>query len=95
MSITKTPNGVEVNEDSLTERVMSIKEIKDFRLEQKGRNVYSIRVLPEEGADLRGIKGSVLDALVDVYGMKCEFEIDVTGDDPVMLPEGEKAVMKF
>ena len=95
MSITRTPNGIEVSEEFLSERVKSIREVRDFRLEQTGRNIYSIRIVPEEGAEIRGIKGSVLDALVDVYGMRCEFEIDVTGYDAVMLPEGERAVMKF
>lgn len=94
MSITKTPSGVEVSEEALTARVMKIKEVKDFRLEQTGKNVYRITVLPEDHADIRGIKGSVLDALVDVYGMKCRFEIDITDDDPVILPKGERAVMK-
>lgn len=93
MSITRTPAGVEVSEEFLTKRVMKIREVKDFRLEQLGRNSYRIRVLPQNDSDIRGIKGSVLDALVDVYGMKCEFEIDITSDDPAILPEGGRAVI--
>ncbi|MBR1438076.1 MAG: hypothetical protein IJ587_06005 [Synergistaceae bacterium] len=93
MSVTRTPAGVEVSEELLTERVMRIREVKDFRLEQLGRNSYRILILPRRDADVRGIKGSVLDALVDIYGMKCEFDIDITSDDPVILPEGERAVI--
>ena len=91
MSITRTPTGHEVTEASLTARVMKIREVGDFRLEQTGRNSYRIRVLPREGADVRGLKGSVLDALVDVYGMNADYDIDITNDDPAMIPESERA----
>lgn len=92
MSITKTLTGREVTEQELTERVMKIREVKDFRLFQTGQSSYRILVLPENDADVRGLRGSVLDALVDVYGIKADYDIDITRDDPVFLPEGERAL---
>lgn len=94
MSVTRTPTGHEVSEATLTARVMNIREVKDFRLEQTGRNTYRIMILPENNSDRRGIKGSVLDALVDVYGMRAEYEIDIVEEDEEFLPEGERAIMK-
>lgn len=94
MSITRTPAGHEVSEESLTERVMKIREVEDFRLIQTGINSYRILVLPKIGADIRGVKGSVLDALVDIYGMRADYDIDITGDDSELSPEGERAVMR-
>ena len=94
MSVTRTPTGHEVSEATLTERVMNIREVKDFRLEQTGRNTYRIMILPENDSDRRGIKGSVLDALVDVYGMRAEYDIDIVEEDEKFLPEGERAIMK-
>ena len=95
MSITRTPTGHEVTEEALTSRVMKIAEVRDFRLEQTSRDTYRIMVLPHEGADWRGIKGSVLDALVDMYGMKAEYDIDITDYDSELLPEGERARMNW
>ncbi len=92
--ITKTPTGHEVTESTLTERVMKIREVKDFRLIQNGINAYRLRVLPENDADIRGLKGSVLDALVDVYGMRADYEIDITYDDSELSPENERAEMR-
>ena len=92
--ITRTPTGYEVSESALTERVMKIREVKDFRLTQTGINVYRIRVLPENDADIRGLKGSVLDALVDMYGMSAEYDIDITYDDSELSPVNERAEMR-
>lgn len=94
MSVTRTPTGHEVTEASLTERVMKIREVKDFRLIQTGANAYRIRVLPENDSDIRGLKGSVLDALVDMYGMRADYDIDITFDDSELSPAGERAVMR-
>ena len=94
MSATRTPTGHEVTEASLTERVMKIREVKDFRLIQTGANAYRIRVLPENDSDIRGLKGSVLDALVDMYGMRADYDIDITFDDSELSPAGERAVMR-
>ena len=90
MSFTRTPTGHKVSEETLTARVMKIREVEDFRLEQTGINSYRILVLPKKDADIRGIKGSILDALVDVYGMRADYDIDIDEDD-VILPEGERA----
>ncbi len=92
--ITRTPTGYEVSESTLTERVMKIREVKDFRLTQTGINAYRIRVLPENDADIRGLKGSVLDALVDMYGMRAEYDIDITYDDSELSPVNERAEMR-
>ena len=92
--VTRTPTGHEVTESALTERVMKIREVKDFRLTQTGINAYMIRVLPENDADIRGLKGSVLDALVDVYGMRADYDIDITSDDSELSPGNERAEMR-
>ena len=92
--ITKTPTGHEVSESALTERVMKIREVKDFRLIQTGVNAYRIRVLPENNADIRGLKGAILDALVDVYGMRADYDIDITSDDSELSPGNERAEMR-
>lgn len=94
MGITKTPTGHEVTESALTERVMKIREVKDFRLIQTGINAYRIRVLPENDTDIRGLKGSVLDALVDMYGMMADYDIDITYDDSELSPVNERAEMR-
>lgn len=94
MGATKTPTGHEVLESALTERVMKIREVKDFRLIQTGINAYRIRVLPENDADIRGLKGSVLDALVDMYGIRADYDIDITYDDSELSPENERAEMR-
>ena len=80
MSVTRTPTGREVSEETLTARVMKVREVEDFRLEQTGINNYRILVLPKKDADIRGIKGSILDALVDVYGMRADYDIDINED---------------
>ena len=36
--------------------------------------------------DLRCLKGSILDALVDTYGIKGHFEIDIITEDEKLLP---------
>ncbi len=92
--ITRTPTGHEVTEEALTARVMAVREVRDFRLIQEGRNVYRIVILPEADTDIRGLKGAVLDALVDIYGMKAEYDIDITLDDPELSPEGERAIYR-
>ena len=91
MSITFTPAGIEVPEEKLFERVKLIREVADFRFEQLNKNSYRILVLPVKNSETRGLKGSVLDALVDVYGMKANLEIDIDELDDELLPEGERA----
>ena len=95
MSITMTPTGHEVNESILTARMNLVNEVKDFRLEQLNMNSYRVIILPKKNADLRGIKGSVLDALVDVYGMRANYEIDINTYDDELTPKvNEKCFMR-
>ena len=95
MSITRTPTGHEVNESILTARMNLVREVDDFRLEQLSMNLYRVIILPKKNADLRGIKGSVLDALVDVYGMRANYEIDINTYDNELTPKvNEKCTVR-
>ncbi len=95
MSITRTPTGHEVDESILKARMNLVREVEDFRLEQLNTNSYRVIILPKKNADLRGIKGSVLDALVDVYGMKANYEIDInTYDDKLTPSVDEKCTVR-
>lgn len=95
MSITRTPTGHEVDESILTARMNLVHEVDDFRLEQLNMNSYRVIILPKKNADLRGIKGSVLDALVDVYGMRANYEIDINTYDDELTPKvNEKCTMR-
>lgn len=95
MSITKTPTGHEVDELILTARMNLVREVEDFRFEQLNTNSYRVIILPKKNADLRGIKGSVLDALVDVYGMRANYEIDINTYDNELTPKvNEKCFMR-
>ncbi|MBQ9434214.1 MAG: hypothetical protein IJU26_08370 [Synergistaceae bacterium] len=91
MSITFTPTGKEVTEGTLTQRVMHVPEVQDFRLEQTGRNSYRIMILPKKYSDIRALKGSVLDALVDVYGMRAKYDIDIIAEDDSLMPKCPKS----
>ena len=94
--ITLTPTGHEVSEETLRQRFALVREVKDFRLEQLGRDSYRVIILPEHDADRRGLKGSVLDALVDVYGIKAQYEIDINEHDSDLLPETQdKAITRY
>ena len=90
MSITRTPTGHEVDESILKARMNLVREVEDFRLEQLNTNSYRVIILPKKNADLRGIKGSVLDALVDVYGMKANYEIDINTYDDKLTPSADE-----
>ncbi len=95
MSITRTPTGHEVDESVLTERMKLVREVEDFRLEQLSTNSYRVLILPKKKADLRSIKGSVLDALVDVYGMKANYNIDIDTYDEELTPKvNDKCIMR-
>lgn len=95
MSITRTPTGHEVDESVLTERVKLVREVEDFRLEQLSTNSYRVLILPKKKADLRSIKGSVLDALIDVYGMKANYDIDIDTYDEELIPKvNDKCIMR-
>ena len=72
-----------------------VREVDDFRLEQLSMNLYRVIILPKKNADLRGIKGSVLDALVDVYGMRANYEIDINTYDNELTPKvNEKCTVR-
>ena len=93
---TQTPTGHEVREEVLSARFALVREVKDFRLEQLSKDSYRVIILPERDSDIRGLKGSVLDALVDVYGMNAHYEIDINELDEELLPSVKcKAVNKI
>ena len=93
--ITKTPTGHEVTEEVLQSRFALIREVKDFRLEQLSQDSYRVMILPKPDSDIRGLKGSVLDALVDVYGMNAKYDIDINELDSELLPySDEKAALR-
>ena len=93
--ITRTPTGHEVSEEVLSARFALVREVKDFRLEQLSQDSYRVLILPEPDSDRRGIKGSVLDALVDVYGMNASYDIDIIEEDEELLPRTcEKAIVQ-
>ncbi len=87
MSITFTPTGYNVSEQTITHRIMQIPEVQDFRLQQTSTHSYRIMLLPKKGSDTRALKGSVLDALVDVYGMRANYDIDIITEDDSLMPE--------
>ncbi|MBQ7733146.1 MAG: hypothetical protein IJT58_03905 [Synergistaceae bacterium] len=92
--ITRTPTGHEVSEEVLSARFALVREVKDFRLEQLSKDSYRALILPDPDSDRRGIKGSVLDALVDVYGMNARYDIDIIEEDEELLPRTcEKAIV--
>ena len=93
---TQTPTGHEVREEVLSARFALVREVKDFRLEQLSEDSYRVIILPEPDSDIRGLRGSVLDALVDVYGIKARYEIDINELDEELLPSVKcKAVNKI
>ena len=94
--LTRTPTGHEVSEKILSARFALVPEVKDYRLEQLSKDSYRVIILPERDSDIRGLRGSVLDALVDVYGMKADYEIDINELDEELLPVVKcKAVNNF
>ena len=96
--ITRTLTGHEVSEEVLSARFALVREVKDYRLEQLSKDSYRVIILPEPDSERRGLKGSVLDALVDVYGIKARYEIDINELDEELLPvmkEKDKAVNKI
>ena len=84
--ITYTISGKPVTEKIFSERISTVANVKDYRLEQLGRASYRIMILPGDKKDTRSIKGSVLDSLVDIYGLKGRFEIDIITEDSALLP---------
>ncbi len=87
LGITFTIGGNTVKESDFSQRLSSVAHVKDYRLEQLSKNSYRIMILPESSTDTCGIKGSVLDACVDIYGIKGRFDIDIITDDDELLPQ--------
>lgn len=86
-NVTFTPTGKPVTPETVDERFARVGLLRDYRLEQVGSGAYRVLVLPEPGRDIRGLRGAVLDALVDVYGMQGKFDIDVILEDSDLMPE--------
>ncbi len=84
--ITFTIGGKPVKEKDFAKRLLSVACIKDYRLEQLDKISYRIMILPTADCDFRTLKGAVLDALVDVYGIKGHFDIDIITEDEEFLP---------
>ena len=84
--ITYTLGNKTVSEEKLNTRLSQVAYVKDYRFEQLSTNSYRIMVLPDMKQDLRCLKGSILDALVDTYGIKGHFEIDIITEDEKLLP---------
>ena len=86
-NITFTPTSKPVIPETVDERFASIGLLRDYRLEQVGHGAYRVQALPKPDRDIRGLRGAVLDALVDVYGMQGEFDIDIILEDSELMPE--------
>ena len=86
-NVTFTPTGKPVMPETVDERFVNIDLLRDYRLEQVGHGAYRVQALPEPDRDIRGLRGAVLDALVDVYGMQGEFDIDIILEDSELMPQ--------
>ncbi|MCR4818033.1 MAG: hypothetical protein K5841_03640 [Fretibacterium sp.] len=86
-NVTFTPTGRPVMPETVDERFARVDLLRDYRLGQVGRGEYRVQVLPEPDRDIRGLRGSVLDALVDVYGMQGRFDIDIILEDSELMPK--------
>ena len=85
-NVTFTPTGKPVMPETVYERFANVGLLRDYRLEQIGPGSYRIQVLPEPDRDIRGLRGAVLDAMVDVYGMQVKFDIDIILEDTELMP---------
>ena len=88
--VTFTLGGRLVTTGTLDARLALIPRLRDYRLEQTGRDAYRIRALFAPG-DVRGARGAVHDALQDVYGGRGRFEIELAQDEvlPPLLCRGK------
>ena len=80
---------LDVNPQSIAARIKAAAFVKDYRLFKLDKNSYRILILPEPEAsaqDKLSIKGAVLDALVDLFGMKCSYDIDIIEEDEDLQP---------
>ena len=86
-NVTFTPTGKPVMPETVDERIANVGLLRDYRLEQIGTGSYRLQVLPEPDRDTRGLRGAVLDALVDLYGMQGKFDIDIILEDSELMPQ--------
>ena len=70
----------------IAERFKTVAFVRDYRLFKLDKKSYRILILPEPDGDRRSIKGSVLDALVDLFGIKCRYDIDIIEEDDALMP---------
>ena len=94
-NITFAPTGKPVMTDTIDDRLARVDFLLDYRLKQLNRGAYRIQVIPEPDRDLRGLRGAVLDALVDVYGMQGDFDIDVILEDSELFPKVPSRVARI
>ena len=76
----------ENEQEAITKRFKTVAFVKDYRLFKLDKNSYRILILPEPDGDRRSIKGSVLDALVDLFGIKRRYDIDIIEEDDALMP---------
>ena len=77
----------ENEQEVIARRFKTVAFVKDHRLFKLDKNSYRILVLPEPDGDRRSIKGSVLDALVDLFGIKRRYDIDIIEEDDALMPQ--------
>ena len=77
----------ENEQEVIARRFKTVAFVKDYRLFKLDKNSYRILVLPEPDGDRRSIKGSVLDALVDLFGIKRRYDIDIIEEDDALMPQ--------
>lgn len=73
-------------QSAIADRFKTVAFVRDYRLFKLDSKSYRILILPEPDGDRRSIKGSVLDALVDLFGIKCRYDIDIIEDDDALMP---------
>ena len=76
----------ENDQEAIAKRFKTVAFVKDYRLFKLDKNSYRILILPEPDGDRRSIKGSVLDALVDLFGIKRRYDIDIIEEDDALMP---------
>ena len=86
-NITFTSTGHPVMPEAVDDRLTRIDFLRDYRLEQTANDSYRIQALPEPDRDFWCLRSALLDALVDVYGMQGNFDIDVILEDDELMPK--------
>ncbi|MBR1602753.1 MAG: hypothetical protein IJ667_04870 [Synergistaceae bacterium] len=76
----------ENEQEVIARRFKTVAFVKDYRLFKLDKNSYRILILPEPDGDRRSIKGAVLDALVDLFGIKRRYDIDIIEEDDALMP---------